>query len=202
MDFRFQNNRVLRCSDIRRFSRHFVQTHPVFDSCSAFYPLPVLPLQLQVEPVFRKKVWRAAGIWPECCLPPEPSAVCQGLWDWPFLPRCWFLPHNLPPISLPRALLPGIGAAEKPGRRRLVWAPRVSGWPVALMFPPACWQVTIYKLEDDFSSTDPRARHFFPVRQKENRVLQQTRGLQGHCVRGNATWPWFLPQNSLSLSSL
>lgn len=58
MDFRFQNNQVLCCSDIHRFSRHFVQTPPALGSCSTFIPSQCL-CSGQTGPLFRKT--RACG---------------------------------------------------------------------------------------------------------------------------------------------
>lgn len=83
--------------------------------------------------------------------------------------------HNLPIISLPQALLQGIGTAKKPGRRGLALVPGTSGRPVARP-PPVCWMITNHTEENDFSSTNLKAQNLCPVRQKRAGLLQQTTG--------------------------
>lgn len=145
MDFRFQNNQVLCCSDIHRFSRHFVQTPPALGSCSTFIPSQSMSLfrsgraSIQKNQGLGRKGWCAAGIWPEvwfllsCQLGAQKERQ-----PFPFKGR--FLFHNLPTISLLQGLLRGTGAAKKPGWRSSALALRMSGGPAALVpLQPDSW---------------------------------------------------------------
>lgn len=65
-----------------------------------------------------RKVWCAAGIWPETWFPRVVSWAPRVMRQ-PFLFECWVLFHNLPMIPFTRAMLPGTSSWEvrrrKPG---------------------------------------------------------------------------------------
>lgn len=205
MDFRFQNNQVLCCSDIHRFSRHFVQTPPALGSCSTFTPSQCL-CSGQAGPLFRgTRAWggrsdvqQESGLRSDFCW--VVSWVPRDRQPFPFKGR--FLFHNLPTTSLLQGLLPGTGAAKKSGRRSWALALRMSGGPAALVpLQPDGWsQPTNWKMIS--SQRTQKAQEFLPSETKRELISSsKPQVLLGWFVRDDHHPTRILPQNVLSLSS-